>query len=132
LRRTVKEIEQEENVTDEPQGNLIFAYTDAQALEDGVLVKVLGCMPFPINRVTRAVWDLCTRPVGSSALTGLVTDVTRISRLGDLVMEKIKRGEVQQGMVVLEHDGRTFWAMPNETQVFNHVQGWTVMFPEDY
>lgn len=116
---------------------VVFTYTDAEAVRDGVLVNVLGTVPFPINRATRALFDHFTRPMGQGAITGLVTYVTRLSRLGDVVMERIRKGELQEGWVVMEDGGRTVWCVPNETTEFNHVtksqvQGWTLMFPEDY
>jgi len=47
--------------------NVIFAYTDAEALDDGVLVAIRHG---PVNRVTRAVFDHFTASMGSSPVTG--------------------------------------------------------------
>jgi hypothetical protein len=100
--------------------NVIFSYTDAQALADGVLVSVHAP---PVNRVTRAVFDHFMQPMGSSDVTGPVFDITPVK----LVIE---------AMVALKHDedgwrcgsyeGKELWLVPNE------VQGLTLMFPEDY
>jgi hypothetical protein len=56
----------------EPE-NIIVSYTDAQALEDGVLVEVDDLQ---VNRVTRAVFDHFTLPMGSSTATGVVINIT--------------------------------------------------------
>jgi hypothetical protein len=62
-------------------GEPISIYTDAQALRDGLLVNVAG-LPiktihgYPVNRVTRAVWEAYTQPIGRSRVTGVVTNVT--------------------------------------------------------
>ena len=110
--------------------NPIFVYTTEDGVRDGILVKFAG--PFPINIVTRSVWEHFTRPMGSLP-AGLgaspVTDVTRLSRLLDAVKELFTG---KDDMVVLEYEGKTVWAMPNETRWRNGGQGWTVMFPEDY
>jgi hypothetical protein len=62
----------------EPE-NIISSYTDAQALEDGVLV---AWDSLPVNRVTRAVFDHFTHQMGSSPLTGVVTDITPTAESG--------------------------------------------------
>ena len=120
--------------------DVIYSYTDEQALEDGVLVSVRGLAPFPINRVTRALWEHFTRPIGNMPLAlggSPVTDTTMLSRLGDAVGAKIKAGDLQEGWVIMEFEGKKIWALPNET-IYNPTkppydkQGWTIMFPEDY
>jgi hypothetical protein len=103
----------------EPE-SIIASYTDAEALEDGLLVAMDA---LPVNRVTRAVFDHFTRPMGSSPLTGAVIDITPL------------RGAVQ-AMLAVEADadgwrvgayaGKELWVVPNE------VSGLTLMFPEDY
>jgi len=119
------------------ESDIVYAYTDEQAVEDGVLVRAEGVLPYPFNRVTRAVWDAFTQPIGKlpKRLGGVpVTNTTQISQLGEAVNRKYKAGELTEGWVVLEFEGRTIWAVPNET-VFSSirpVQGWTIMFPEDY
>ena len=60
----------------EKQPFMIVEYSDKQALEDGVLVSVP--LEGRVNRVTRAVFDHFTRPIGSSPQTGEVTDLTRL------------------------------------------------------
>jgi len=120
--------------------NVIYCYTDKQALEDGTLVDVRGIAPFPINRATRAVWDEFTRPIGKlprSLGASPVTDTTRFSRLAKIVGRKISSGDLVEGWVIIEdYEGKKVWAMPNET-LYRPVPpyakpGWTIMFPEDY
>ena len=60
----------------EPE-NIIDSYTDAQALEDGVLVAMDA---LPVNRVTRAVFDHFTHPMGSSPITGVVIGIIWMGR----------------------------------------------------
>jgi hypothetical protein len=114
------------------ESDIVSVYTDEQAVEDGVLVRSEGVLPCPFNRVTRAVWDAFTQAIGNKAMK--VTNTTRLSQLGEAVNRKYKTGELTEGWVVLEFEGCTIWAMPNET-VFSSirpVQGWTIMFPGDY
>ena len=119
--------------------DVVYTYTDEDALRDGVLVNVRGAAPFPINRATRAVWDHFTRPIGKmpSFLGGSpVINVTHFSRLADEVGRKIKAGQLQEGWVIMDFEGLKIWAIPNET-VYRPVApwdkpGWTIMFPEDY
>ena len=116
------------------EADIVYAYTDEQAVEDGVLVRTEGVLPCPFNRVTRAVWDAFTQPVGKMPGGVTVTNTTQIYQLGEAVNRKFKAGELTEGWVVLEFEGHKIWAMPNET-VFSSirpVQGWTIMFPEDY
>ena len=114
------------------EADLIYTYTDGQAVEDGVLVRAEGVLPCPFNRVTRAVWDAFTQAIGNKALA--VTNTTKLCQLGDAVYKKFKAGELTEGWVILEFEGRTIWAMPNETAYssIRPVQGWTIMFPDDY
>ena len=116
------------------ESDIVSTYTNEQAVEDGVLVNAQGVLPCPFNRVTRAVWDAFTQPIGPKGGVMVVTNTTKISQLGEVVNRKYKAGELTDGWVILELEGHTIWAMPNET-VFSSirpVQGWTIMFPEDY
>ena len=123
------------------EADVIYTYTNEQAVEDGVLVRAGGVLPYPFNRVTRAVWDAFTQaremPEGRGAarMSGVpITNVTKIAQLGEAVNRKYKAGELTEGWVILEFEGHKIWAMPNET-VFSKqrpVQGWTIMFPDDY
>lgn len=105
---------------EQEQHNVIFAYTDREALDDGVLVAV---QRGPVNRVTRAVFDHFTKPMGESPLTGPVTDVTRLMAVLDQMLKLEADGDRWRTSTV---EGRTLWLVPNE------VEGLTLMFPEDW
>ncbi len=102
-------------------GEVIVSYTDAQALEDGVLVAFPG--PGKVNRVTRSVFDHFTNALGSSPVTGTVTDITP-------VMEAIRAilavPADEDGWRKLTYREKELWLLPNETG------GYTLMFPGDY
>jgi hypothetical protein len=103
----------------EPQ-NVIASYTDAEALEDGVLVE---WDDLQVNRVTRAVFDHFTQPMGSSPLTGVVIDITPMRRVIQTMLKVEADGD---GWRVGAYEGKDLWLVPNE------VNGLTLMFPEDY
>ncbi len=110
-------------------GEPISTYTDEDALDDGLLVDVRGLgLGFihgtPINRVTRAVFDAYTGVMGATKLTGVVTNVTDLIRTVGATLGGAKADG--DWMVGTTHDGRELWFVPNE------VNGYTVMFPEDY
>lgn len=105
--------------TSEP--NVIFAYTDAEAVEDGVLVRWNG--PAKVNRITRAVFDHFTEAMGESPMTGPVTDVTRLAKAVEAI---VKQKEDKDGWRTGTVDGRELWLVPNE------IGGLTLVFPEDY
>ena len=105
--------------TQEPE-NVISAYTDAEALDDGVLVAIRYG---PVNRVTRTVFDHFTASMGSSPVTGPVTDVSRLMRAIESMLKLEADGD---GWRTGSHDGKTLWLTPNE------VGGLTLMFPEDW
>ena len=112
------------------ESNVISVYTDDQAVEDGVLVNASGTLPCPFNRVTRSVWDTFTSEIGG----GVMINVSKLSELGKAVYEKFQKKEFTDGWVVMEFEGHKIWAMPNETTYSKiaKVQGWTIMFPDDY
>src|SRR2546422_9668500 len=56
------------------QPDVIFAYTDQQALDDGVLVAVSG--ESGVNRVTRAAFDHFAKLMGETPITGAVIYIT--------------------------------------------------------
>ena len=103
----------------EPE-NIIVSYTDAQALEDGVLVEVDDLR---VNRVTRAVFDHFTHPMGSSTATGVVIDITP---LRGVIQTMLAVEADAEGWRMGAYEGKELWLVPNE------VSGLTLMFPEDY
>jgi hypothetical protein len=104
----------------EPEDIIISSYTDAQVLGDGVLV---AWDDLQLNRVTRAVFDHFTSPMGSSPLTGVVIDITPLRRVIQTMLAVEADGD---GWRVGAYEGKELWLVPNE------VSGLTLMFPEDY
>jgi hypothetical protein len=100
---------------------VISSYTDAEAIADGVLVQWSG--PARVNRITRAVFDTFTDPMGESPLTGPLTNVGRLVRIIDTL---VKKTADEDGWRKGSGEGRELWLVPNE------VGGLTLMFPEDY
>ena len=105
----------------ENQPEVIAEYTDKQALEDGVLVSVSG--EGKVNRVTRAVFDHFTKPVGSTTETGEAAD---LARLQDAIRALLKIECDEDGWRTGSHEGKELWLVPNE------VEGLTLLFPDDY
>ena len=101
--------------------NVIYSYTDRQAVEDGVLVPVDG--EGQVNRVTRAVFDHFTESMGSSAHTGPVINITPLTRVIRKVLRELPD---EDGWRKLTYQGKELWLVPNE------VRGLTLMFPDDY
>jgi hypothetical protein len=106
--------------TQEPE-EIIFEYTDAQALEDGVLVEV-SCGA--VNRVTRAVFDHFARPMGIVPASGLMQfDFTPVTAAIRTVLGVTPD---EDGWRKSTYEGKELWLVPNE------VRGLTLMFPEDW
>jgi hypothetical protein len=100
---------------------VISEYTDQQALEDGVLVSVSG--EGKVNRVTRAVFDHFTKPMGSSPATSQVTDITWLQKA---IRALLKVEPDQDAWRTGTYVGKELWLIPNE------VGGLTLLFPDDY
>jgi len=103
------------------QPPLIACYTDREALEDGVLVAFPG--EGRVNRVTRAVFDHFTKRLGSSPLTGSVTDITLLQ---EAIRAMLKVESDEDGWRVGSYQEKELWLVPNE------VGGFTLLFPDDY
>ena len=97
---------------------IVYAYTDQDAVEDGVLVPIAG--DGGVNRVTRAVFDEFVTPIGDPRLK-----VLNVTPLMDAIRAMLKI-EPDDGWRVGVHEGKTLWLIPNE------VGGLTLMFPDDY
>jgi len=108
------------NGTDDFFGEPIYTYTDEQAIEDGGLVAIAG--PERVNRVTRAVFDYFTQPMGNSPVTGPVTNITPLMDAICAVLQ----AELKDDWRIATYQNKTLWLVPNE------VGGLTLMFPEDY
>lgn len=100
-------------------GAVIYSYSDAEAVRDGVLV-VFDLRGSHRDRVTRAVWHHYT----CELFPGLV-DVTRLTALWDAVRATTP-DEDGWRTSYLDAERRSLWMLPNE------VGGFTLMFPEDY
>ena len=100
---------------------VISEYRDDQALEDGVLVSVSG--EGKVNRVTRAVFDHFTKPMGSSPANGEVTDITRLT---EAIRALLKVAPDEDAWRTGAYEGKDLWLVPNE------VGGFTLLFPDDY
>ena len=106
---------------EEEDWEVISEYTDRQAVEDGVLVRVDGVGG--VNRVTKAVFDHFAKRLGSSAITGPVIDITPVM---DAIRTMANIPPDDGGWRTGTYQGKLLWLVPNE------VNGLTLMFPEDY
>ena len=106
---------------EEEDWEVISEYTDRQAVEDGVLVRVDGVGG--VNRVTKAVFDHFAKRLGSSSITGPVIDITPVM---DAIRTMAKIAADGGGWHTGTYQGKKLWLVPNE------VNGLTLMFPEDY
>ena len=100
--------------------NIISEYTDAQALEDGVLAEV-SCGA--VNRVTCAVFYHFARPMEKTP-DGLETFDT--APLMAAIRAVLGVTPDEDGWRQSTYEGKELWLVPNE------VQGLTLMFPDDY
>ena len=98
---------------------VIGSYTDQQALNDGVLVDIRRGS---LNRVTRAVFDAFTEPMGDPRPIQPVTDVTRLMGVIDTMLRVEPDSEGWRTATV---EGKELWMVPNE------VNGLTLLFPDD-
>jgi hypothetical protein len=103
----------------------VFSYTDAQALEDGVLVDVsplsISFAGKPVNRVTASVWyTLETAYCDNEQIAAVLVEVLR-----DAKPAEDNCGD-EGDMWISYLDGNKVWIMHNE------VGGMTIMYPEDY
>jgi hypothetical protein len=99
---------------------IISRYTDAQALEDGVLVEV-SCGA--VNRVTCAVFYHFARPMENSP-DGL--EAFETAPLTAVIRAVHGVTPDEDGWRQSTYEGKELWLVPNE------VHGLTLMFPDDY
>lgn len=100
-----------------PDENVIFSYTDREAVEDGVLVPWDGS--HNVNRITRAVFD----HFAPAANDGRATDLERL-RAAVEAMAALEPDA--NGWRTGSYDKEDLWMIPNE------VGGLTLMYPSDY
>jgi hypothetical protein len=107
-------------------GDVVFAYTDAQAVADGVLVDIsawnLGFRGRAVNRMTRTVWNELEPFAQVHVDAGLYRDVA--ASMKHMVATKLEHSGEGDGDVVKVPPG--YWLLENE------LGGWTLMRPEDY
>ncbi len=100
-------------------GNVIFSYTDAQAVEDGVLFDVTPYTVDKVNRVTASVYAL----LDGFDKPGEVPKLYR--EMEDHALRALSQSKDKE-LVEFTYRDKTLWLMDNETG------GRTIMFPEDY
>jgi hypothetical protein len=100
--------------------NIIYEYTDAQALDDGVLVAV-SCGG--VNRVTYAVFVHYARPMENLPGGEERFDLTPLTATIRAVLGVTPD---EDGWRKSTYEGKELWLVPNE------VRGLTLMFPDDY
>ncbi len=102
-------------------GPPISVYTDEQAVEDGILVDItrlrVSFRGHPINRMTRHAYDEM-----QPFLLG-DTPEEKWKSLASTLRTKVEYAYYKGGIYQLPP---RFWLIENE------VDGWTMMFPEDY
>jgi hypothetical protein len=119
--------------------NVVFRYTDQQAVDDGVLVAVA-----PKDRVSRAAWEYLAsnspdqdREVRDKHATAFVLGlIANRGKDARRVYEQNTDGGIYQVWIHIDGagiyafanqgQGKRMWLMPNEQG------GLTLMFPEDY
>ncbi len=111
---------------DEYFGDVVFVYTDAQAVADGVLVDIalwgLAFRGRPVNRMTRTVWDELEPFAQVHVDAGLYHDLAE--SLKHMVATKLEASGEGGGDVVKVPP--SYWLLENE------LGGWTLLRPEDY
>ena len=102
-------------------GEVISVYTDADALEDGVLVDIselrVSFRGMPINRMTQALWsDFEPFFEGEDGKVDL-------KALASTLRTKCSMASNTGGI----------WTLPPKLWLLeNEVGGWTMLYPEDY
>ncbi len=107
-------------------GDVVFAYTDAQAVADAVLVDIsawgLTFRGRPVNRMTRTVWNELEPFAQVHVDARLYADVG--ASMKHMVATKLAASGQGDGDVVKVPP--SYWLLENE------LGGWTLMRPEDY
>jgi hypothetical protein len=106
-------------------GEPISIYTDADALGDGVLIDVsdlgVSFQGMPINRFTRSVWVDWRDEFQPSGQT-----------LPKNALQQHLRAKLQAALQSAVYKG-DLWTLPERLWLIeNEVEGWTLMYPQDY
>jgi type I site-specific restriction-modification system R (restriction) subunit len=118
---------------DEVFGDVIFSYTDKQAIEDGVLVDVSEAKVVfngvAVNRMTRGLWDEMEKFLVDYSSAGELFGVKMPSKIEQLA--KILKTKLQYAKKSGEDD--YLFVLPIDIwMVKNEVNGYTLMKPEEY
>jgi hypothetical protein len=102
--------------------DLIYCYTDADALADGVLVDITAAdivvAGLPLNRVTAAVWATLT-----AAATALQKEPLEVLR--QIIPGLVQDARGRADLIVIDDARGELWIRRNETG------GQTLMYPSD-
>ena len=123
-------------------GEVIYAYTDQMAIDDGVLVDIsslnLGFEGKPINRITATLfWELKPNyPLSEADLQEFVAEDTDYeSEAINFDMNALKQ-DLEKHLAEFIGTGRirelTDPVIGNVWLVENELNGWTLMRPSDY
>ena len=110
-------------------GEPISVYTDAEAIEDGVLVDIgarVHFLGFPVNRMTRHLFD---------DLPFIEAETSIFEGDFDDALASILRAKCQFAQGSSDNTGQIgdiYKFPPDLWLVRNEVGGWTAMYPEDY
>lgn len=113
------------NTMTEIFGEPIDCYTDADAIDDGVLIDVAELSVYfggmPINRFTRSVWVDWRNEFQPKGQT-----------LPKNALQQHLRAKLQAALPSAIYKG-DIWTLPDRLWLIeNEVDGWTLMRPEDY
>jgi hypothetical protein len=111
-------------------GEVISTYTDANALEDGLLVELRARVSFcglPVNRMTRHLFD-DLMPFVEAEIPLFDGDLNQA--LASILRTKCSFAQGDPGNT--GEIGDIYRIPPNLWLVRNEVGGWTAMYPEDY
>jgi len=122
-----------ENPSESDFGNVIFSYTDDDAVMDGILGDITGLKvkfrDLPVNRITRTLWEdlqpfLIDHSKAEKALG--IEMPTKMEQLTSILVAKLKLARNSS-------DDDYLYILPgNVWLVKNEVNGYTCMRPDDY
>jgi len=111
-------------------GEPISVYTDAEAVEDGVLVDIgarARFLGFPVNRMTGNLFE-DLKPFAEAETPLFEGDFA--DALASILRTKCQLAKGDPGNT--GEIGDMYTLPPNLWLVRNEVGGWTAMYPEDY
>ena len=120
-------------------GEVIYAYTDKDAIEDGVVVDIsnlhLSFKEKPLNRMTRTLWNKLrefsvAREVQETV--GRWTGNPPSEKDLENAERKELRSMLKTKLGLAGFRGGIWQVPPRLWLIENELGGWTIMFPEDY